>query len=215
MLANLVREVHRAQHEAHGLYVVGDLRSGNDSDSESDSESEQESERTSCFSSTQNSVGRVQNSIGRTQMTFIGPELEVCFPAESFDAIYPVLGHELRNWSEVSGRNETGRVVLRLRFPARYPSDPPHVRVVRPRFVFHTGHVTIGGSICAQILTKCEWSPNTSLSSLFLYLHTLLIDGGARISFGDMYHPFPFQDYTEEDSLRAYHRVAMDHGWRV
>lgn len=35
---------------------------------------------------------------------------------------------------------------------------PPFVRVVRPRFQFRTGHVTIGGSICMELLTLSGWN---------------------------------------------------------
>jgi len=42
-------------------------------------------------------------------------------------------------------------VELEMRFSEHYPFRPPFVRVVRPRFKFHTGHVTIGGSICMEI----------------------------------------------------------------
>jgi hypothetical protein len=31
------------------------------------------------------------------------------------------------------------------------------VRVIRPRFAFHTGHVTVGGSICIELLTSSGW----------------------------------------------------------
>jgi hypothetical protein len=34
------------------------------------------------------------------------------------------------------------------------PFSPPFIRVVEPRFAFHTGHVTIGGSICMELLTR-------------------------------------------------------------
>jgi hypothetical protein len=31
------------------------------------------------------------------------------------------------------------------------------VRAIRPRFAFHTGHVTVGGSICIELLTSSGW----------------------------------------------------------
>ena len=31
------------------------------------------------------------------------------------------------------------------------------MRVIRPRFAFHTGHVTVGGSICIELLTSSGW----------------------------------------------------------
>lgn len=49
-------------------------------------------------------------------------------------------------------------VTLEMRFSKDYPHVPPFVRVVRPRFAFRTGHVTIGGSICMELLTTSGWS---------------------------------------------------------
>jgi ubiquitin-conjugating enzyme E2 Q len=48
-------------------------------------------------------------------------------------------------------------VLLEIRFPPDFPWQPPFIRVVAPRFAFHTGHVTVGGSICMELLTSA-WS---------------------------------------------------------
>jgi hypothetical protein len=50
-------------------------------------------------------------------------------------------------------------ITLRVAFPPNYPFAPPYVRVIKPRFQFRTGHVTIGGSICMEMLTNMGWSP--------------------------------------------------------
>ena len=41
-------------------------------------------------------------------------------------------------------------IMLRLYFQSSYPASPPYVRVIRPRFQFRTGHITIG--------TSCVWT---------------------------------------------------------
>ena len=46
------------------------------------------------------------------------------------------------------------RIVLSVSFPSSFPAQPPYVRVIRPRFAFRTGHVTIGGSICTEMLSS-------------------------------------------------------------
>ena len=46
------------------------------------------------------------------------------------------------------------RIVLSVSFPSSFPAQPPYVRVIRPRFAFRTGHVTIGGSICTEMLSN-------------------------------------------------------------
>jgi len=50
-------------------------------------------------------------------------------------------------------------IVIRLVFPSDYPARPPYVRVIRPRFKFRTGHVTIGGAICTEALSSQGWDP--------------------------------------------------------
>jgi len=54
-------------------------------------------------------------------------------------------------------------IELEMTFPNEYPMKPPFVRVVRPRFKFLTGHITIGGSICMQVLTTSGWSPSNDI----------------------------------------------------
>jgi ubiquitin-conjugating enzyme E2 Q len=76
-------------------------------------------------------------------------------------------------------------ILLHVTFPQTYPFDPPFIRVIKPRtshlpaqllclrfgegsnvrgcqntgFAFRTGHVTIGGSICTEMLTRSGWTP--------------------------------------------------------
>ena len=52
---------------------------------------------------------------------------------------------------------EPAEIQMELLFSPAFPMEPPFVRVVRPRFAFHTGHVTIGGSICIELLTASGW----------------------------------------------------------
>jgi len=54
-----------------------------------------------------------------------------------------------------------------MSFPNEYPMKPPFVRVVRPRFKFLTGHITVGGSICMQALTASGWSPGNDIEVCF------------------------------------------------
>ncbi|CAK9076272.1 Ubiquitin-conjugating enzyme E2 Q2 (E2 ubiquitin-conjugating enzyme Q2) (Ubiquitin carrier protein Q2) (Ubiquitin-protein ligase Q2), partial [Durusdinium trenchii] len=48
-------------------------------------------------------------------------------------------------------------VVLEVLFPDSYPMQPPFIRIVRPRFQMHTGHITVGGSICAFNIQRCPF----------------------------------------------------------
>ena len=47
-----------------------------------------------------------------------------------------------------------GCLTLEILFPSEYPAAPPFIRVVTPRCVWYTGHVTAGGSVCVEALTQ-------------------------------------------------------------
>eukprot|EP01018_Ginkgo_biloba_P018058 Gb_05625 [translate_table: standard] len=102
---------------------------------------------------------------------------------------------------------ESASILLEFKFPADYPFAPPFVRVVRPRFKFHTGHVTIGGSICMEVLTEAGWLPSFSLESVLVQIHHALVEGCGRLAVNDA------RDYSEADAHQAFIRVALDHGW--
>mmetsp|Transcript_5704 Transcript_5704/g.18555 ORF Transcript_5704/g.18555 Transcript_5704/m.18555 type:complete len:162 (-) Transcript_5704:1510-1995(-) len=100
-------------------------------------------------------------------------------------------------------------VLLSLSFPPDYPFAPPFVRVVRPRFQFHTGHVTVGGSICMELLTRSGWNPANDLESLLIQIRSEMITGGARLE------PKAAQrEYSEAEAQEAFRRVASQHGWQ-
>jgi len=61
---------------------------------------------------------------------------------------------DLFMYESVTGRDH---VMLEVLFPHDYPSCPPFIRVVYPRFHQYTGHITLGGSICIKSLTKSGW----------------------------------------------------------
>ena len=98
-------------------------------------------------------------------------------------------------------------IKLELTFPKDYPFAPPFVRVREPRFAFHTGHVTIGGSICMQALTRSGWSSVFDVESILVQIRTEMMAGGARL---DQHNQTP---YTVEEAQAAFTRVAAQHGW--
>ena len=100
-------------------------------------------------------------------------------------------------------------VELELIFPENYPHAPPFARVVRPRFIPRTGHVTNGGTICTEMLMADKWDPQMSGDALLVALHCTLVDGKGRI---DKHRRDPY-DYAEAKADRA--RIARDHGWTV
>eukprot|EP01125_Pyxidicula_operculata_P022880 TRINITY_DN9651_c0_g1_i1.p1 TRINITY_DN9651_c0_g1~~TRINITY_DN9651_c0_g1_i1.p1 ORF type:complete len:193 (-),score=14.18 TRINITY_DN9651_c0_g1_i1:53-631(-) len=106
-------------------------------------------------------------------------------------------------------RTTYDHILLEIKFDTDYPSKPPFVRVVYPRFQFRTGHVTVGGSICTELLTnssgKGGWSSSITMESVILTVRQLMIDGKARIAYTG--------SYTESEAKAAFVRVAEQHGW--
>lgn len=98
-------------------------------------------------------------------------------------------------------------MLLEVLFPEDFPTGPPFIRVVYPRFHQYTGHITIGGSLCVQELTRSGWKPEFDLFSFIIMLRDLLVDGGALIDLDGAF------EYTEEEARAAFIRVAEAHGW--
>merc|ERR1712032_576420 len=94
-------------------------------------------------------------------------------------------------------------VVMDVLFPDTYPMSPPFIRVVRPRFQMHTGHITIGGSICMQLLTPSGWLPSVSLENVFVCIRSEMIEGGGHLDFAN-----GLKDYTPAEAKEAFNRVA-------
>ena len=99
------------------------------------------------------------------------------------------------------------RIDLRIAFPSSYPNAPPYVRVLRPRFAYRTGHVTIGGSICTEMLTSTGWSSTMTVESVLLGIRANMLVGGARLE------PRDKRDYSEAEAREAFNRMKRDHGW--
>lgn len=107
-------------------------------------------------------------------------------------------------------KKNTGKdaVELEMRFPAGYPWAPPFIFVKRPRFQFHTGHVTIGGSICMEMLTTAGWTPANAIESILIQIRAEIIAGNARLDLSSR-----SQEYSEDEARSSFLRVARQHGW--
>jgi ubiquitin-conjugating enzyme E2 Q len=152
------------------------------------------------------------------QIELVGDSLyhwRVVLPAEGFPDDC-VLKNDLIEFArrstrggDSSGGADTKKagVLFDVVFPAAFPFSPPFIRVVYPRFQFHTGHVTVGGSICMELLTDHGWLPTYSIESVFVQIRSEMCEGGGRIDFNNM------NDYTEVEAKQAFERVARQHGW--
>lgn len=123
---------------------------------------------------------------------------EVCF--FGFDAAEPIA----RDMAALG----VAEIVMHVRFPPDYPFAPPFCRIVRPRFAFHTGHVTVGGSICMELLTRHGWSPENTVEALCMSVRSTWLAGGARL---DRHNR---RDYTEAEAREAFQRLVRQHGWQ-
>ena len=114
--------------------------------------------------------------------------------------------NDMQQYKKNSGKDY---VLMHVSFPEDYPNNPPFVRVVEPRFKFHTGRVTVGGSLCADILTMESWNPLYDIQSLMVNITSEILNGNPRLDFSN---PSP---YSLEEAKQAYLRVARDHNWRT
>jgi ubiquitin-conjugating enzyme E2 Q len=109
-------------------------------------------------------------------------------------------------------------VVLELRFPSSYPFAPPFIRVIRPRFLpFHSGgggHVTLGGSLCMELLTTDGWLATYDLSSVLFQIRLALCSEEPRPAQLD-HGRHGSNDYGIGEAVDAYIRACQAHGWRV
>eukprot|EP01116_Phalansterium_solitarium_P018994 TRINITY_DN5184_c0_g1_i4.p1 TRINITY_DN5184_c0_g1~~TRINITY_DN5184_c0_g1_i4.p1 ORF type:complete len:305 (+),score=13.45 TRINITY_DN5184_c0_g1_i4:923-1837(+) len=117
----------------------------------------------------------------------------------SFDEDSP-LGQDMKRYKKK-------HVYLSITFPKTYPFAPPYIRVLRPRFQFRTGHITIGGSICMEALTNKGWSPANTIEAMIVSIRAQMLAGGARL---DMHNR---HDYTEEEARHAFDRMVREHNW--
>ncbi|CAK9036814.1 unnamed protein product [Durusdinium trenchii] len=95
------------------------------------------------------------------------------------------LGAELR-------RCQVEAVELELWIPSTFPTAPPAVRVMRPRFRPGSFWVQDQGALCMEVLTSHGWSPALSLSQLGLQIKDLFLRGHGQLEgSGPMAEPGP------------------------
>lgn len=105
--------------------------------------------------------------------------------------------------------HQSPEIVLVCTFPSNYPERPPWLRIVKPRFAFRTGHVTIGGSFCMYEMTDTGWDSNCSILNVLTFFVSNVIDGKGRIEPSSIANV----PYTEEEAKQAHSRALSTHGW--
>ena len=99
------------------------------------------------------------------------------------------------------------RIKLECIFPEDYPFSPPFIRVLEPRFAFRTGRVTIGGSICFELLTPSGWKPSYDMEGVLVQIRQEIAEGEPHLDFKNN------KKYTEYEAKAAFMRVAREKGW--
>ncbi|CAH1270373.1 UBE2Q2 [Branchiostoma lanceolatum] len=116
------------------------------------------------------------------------------------------LGKDLQQYAKQ--HQEEPVIKMEMKFPPDYPMAPPFVRVLKPRFKFLTGHVTIGGSICMEMLTRSGWRPTNDIESILVQIRAeILSDNNVRLDKN------PNWEYTESEAKTAFHRMVNRYGW--
>ncbi|KIM60273.1 hypothetical protein SCLCIDRAFT_1217055 [Scleroderma citrinum Foug A] len=108
-------------------------------------------------------------------------------------------------------------LVFEIRFPHSFPHSPPFFRIIRPRFLTFMegggGHVTVGGSICMDLLTSEGWLPSYNIPAILLQIKLAISSTDpwpARL------HPVNWnKPYTPTEALNGYTRAAALHNWKV
>lgn len=117
------------------------------------------------------------------------------------------LGKDLKLYSAKCKKEPV--ISMEMQFPGDYPFNPPFLRVIRPRFRFLTGHVTVGGSICMEMLTKSGWRPTNDIESILVQVRCeILSDPNASLDLTN-----PDRAYTEQEAREAFDRMVIRYGW--
>lgn len=124
--------------------------------------------------------------------------------------IWQLFIHKIDN-AKLSGqmaRLNIPYIEMEFTFPEGYPIDPPFIRIIHPHFKSLTGHITSGGSICMEAVSKSGWVPTTSVEALIIQIRLVLNEGDATIDEAN-YN----KRYTMEDARIAFARAMTAHGW--
>lgn len=99
-------------------------------------------------------------------------------------------------------------IEIEITFKENYPIAPPFIRVVYPHFKFHSGHITVGGSLCMEMLTNQGWSPTFNVENVITQIKLAISEGGGEIDEANYK-----KRYTMDEAVNAFKRVLASHGW--
>ena len=69
--------------------------------------------------------------------------------------------------------------------------------------------VTVGGSICLELLTTSGWDPRFTVEATLVMVRDAMLSGG-----GTLDNTWGHVPYDAAEARRAFARVARQHGWQ-
>ncbi len=97
-------------------------------------------------------------------------------------------------------------IKMEVRLPGNYPFEPPFIRVLSPKFAFRKGHITIGGSVCIDLLTKQRWVPSLNIPNIMITIIHNMITGDGRLEPGGKNYV-----YSLKESQDSFTRMLSTH----
>lgn len=116
----------------------------------------------------------------------------------------------LNDYAAVSKGKHPNAIKMEITFPQDYPMSPPFMRVISPKFKYRTGRITIGGSICTQLLTSSGWSSAYSIGHTLIQIQSEMIEGGPKI---EPYNSGSSNEYSLSEAQEAFARKAREMNW--
>lgn len=98
-------------------------------------------------------------------------------------------------------------IEMEILFEQQYPIKPPFIRIIKPVFKYRTGHITLGGSICMELLTNQGWSPAYSIETLMIQIKSTIIENG-RLDMNKLTY-----SYSIEEARDSFKRMLITHNW--
>ena len=99
-------------------------------------------------------------------------------------------------------------IELEIRLPIEYPYKAPFFRVIKPIFKYKTGHVTVGGALCTELITQTGWNCTYGIKTCLKNIAVLMVDGGGRID-----NESSKKEYGYDESRLAQERINQRYGW--
>ncbi|KAL4066326.1 hypothetical protein V8B97DRAFT_2025481 [Scleroderma yunnanense] len=112
-------------------------------------------------------------------------------------------------------------LMFEIRFPPSFPHSPPFFRMICPHFLTYMegggGHVTVGGSICMDLLMSEDmcwgWLPSYSIPAILLQIKLTILNTDpwpVRLHLVNWNRP-----YTPREALNGYTWAAALHNWKA